>query len=412
MPVKGLTDQPRRFPRLGKIRLGTKNERGIPRNQPFFVVPEEVQAAYGQEPTELNVVFISDEEEDEASVWYRAYSTSNGPICKGDGERAWAKLDEAQLTKYLAERKGEPIAQPLPVELWAHKDAAKIVAREVPCNGQGLNGAPPCPMFEAKRCGIRGFFQFAVRDVPGVGVYQMDTGSMVNVERILGALQAARMLYGKAAGIPMILRRVQVEVSPEGKKKKVWTVEAQIDPDYSHLDLMHMVDSGRIVTALLPPVEEESYPPVDEDENDDAIDGEVVSASTEPASTASKQVVVCAEGKHDPAYNHTPTGRQLVCKVCGEVLEEETAPPPNLETPATPPAADKPDGPAPADLIRTIGNLMLSLRETWSGPDYLRLTNELKETFGWKDLNDYQKLTAKKAAECLARLRKANGEPE
>lgn len=261
MPIKGLTENPT-IPRLGKIHLGTKRENGSPINQPYFVVPEEVAEVYGPEPTELKIVFLSDDMEKIASQYYRAYNASNGLVCRGDGERADALLD----ADALAQRGGD-VTQPLPLNVWAHGNTAgrggataNVVRHTIECPGA------ICPAFAAKKCAISAFFQFAIRDVPGLGVYQMDTGSVNSIKKLNGALEMARAVLGGVSGVPMIMRRVQQQVSPDGKAKKVWMVELIIDTEYSLTNLLQL-RSGPVANALLPPVDEtEIYEPIEDEE--------------------------------------------------------------------------------------------------------------------------------------------------
>ena len=96
MPIKGLTEQ-QRLPRLGKIRLGLKvsDDRNLyPRPVNYFVCPDVVKEVYGDRPKELCVLFPSEEADDWAAQFYHCYSASRGLVCKGDGEKAMALVDE------------------------------------------------------------------------------------------------------------------------------------------------------------------------------------------------------------------------------------------------------------------------------------------------------------------------------
>ena len=89
MPIKGLSEQ-RRIPRVGKIHLGVKkvSERTgkeYPSATEYFVVPPEVAAVHGEQPTELPIMIPVEDEEFWASQYYRAYSQTRGLTCKGDG---------------------------------------------------------------------------------------------------------------------------------------------------------------------------------------------------------------------------------------------------------------------------------------------------------------------------------------
>lgn len=266
MPVRELTERPT-IPRLGKIRLGDNSgTNNAPVNRPYFVVPPEVAEVYGEKPTELDIVFLSDDMELIASQYYRAYNKSNGLICKGDGYTADASLD-ADILK----ENGGDLTQPLPIDVWAHgktrgrQATEKVVRQTIGCPGSGYNGAPPCPMFADKRCAVRTFLQFAIRDVPGLGVYQMDTGSFVSTRRINGALEMARQVLGGVAGVPMKLKRVQLEVSPDGKKKTVWMVDLEIDTRFSLTKLLEL-RAGPVAQSLMPPVDEsEVYEALDDE---------------------------------------------------------------------------------------------------------------------------------------------------
>ena len=275
MPIRGVTEHPN-IPRLGKIRLGVKDEdRGFPKNVDHFVVPEEVAKALGEdEPKELHIIFLSDDLDRIASQYYRAYNGSSGLICKGDGYNADALLDAEELRASGGD---------LTIEAWAHgqnghKKATKdVVRKQIHCAGSGVDGEAPCPMFVAKKCGIRTFMQFAIRDVPGLGVYQMDTGSVINTRNVNGAIELARLMLGGVAGVPFILRREQLEVAPDGKKKKIWGVSLQVDTEYSLGNLLEMrrgpiaaafLPEGSAI-ALLPPVDEtEVYEAIEDDEDE------------------------------------------------------------------------------------------------------------------------------------------------
>lgn len=437
MPVLGVTDKPRRFPRAGKVRLGDQSgTRGAPVNRDYFVVPEEVQAVYGEKPSQLKVIFLSDDEEVMASTWYRAYNESYGLICKGDGATADAVLDADEVKKLKLAPNVPVPPEKLNLDIWAHgatsgrnqDQATKNVERQrIGCPGRGYDGKPPCPMYAAKKCAIRGFFQYMIVDVPGVAVYQMDTGSVINIDNILGTLTAARMLYGSAAGIPILLERIQVEGhDARGRKTKNWVVKASVDPEYSHRDLLQLVASGRVVTAILPPVDEtEVYDKVIEDDVDD---GKV--AETAPPS--SNVQVICAPGKHDPQYAN---GGELVCRECGELLDEQQYnPDPQPQegaqqapvsasngTPVAPgpttAAASPPAPPAkPADLRAKIPPLMNEVMQTYGGSSsgqWLTVYGELKQFMpNSTDRFDLTKVPEDRLQACVDFLKQKRGDPE
>lgn len=321
MPVRGVSDHPT-IPRLGKIRLGYRDEakRGAPVNTPYFVCPDEVKAIYGEEPVELKIVFLSDDPELNASTYLRAYNATSGLICKGDGYTADALLDADELRRSGGE---------LNVNAWAHgdtrgdasKSTANFVHQQIHCAGGGYEGQPPCAMFAAKKCSLKNFIQFAIKDVPGIGIYQMDTGSLISTRQIDGAIKMAGVMFGGIRGVPCILRRVKKDVAPDGKRKGVWMVELEVDTTYSLSNLIEL-RSGPIARLLLPPVDEsEVYGPVDDDE------------------------------EAEPYHNEVKTAAELAA---ARGATQEPASPPSTDgsaPPATPPVRDAAESASPVDLL-------------------------------------------------------------
>ena len=381
MPVRELTERPS-IPRLGKIRLGDQGGRNnSPRNMPYFVCPPEVQAVYGEEPTELKVVFLSDDLDLIASQYYRAYNATNGLICRGDGYTADALLDVDELQRGGGE---------LTLNAWAHGDTrgpgskptSNFVRQQINCAGKGYEDAAPCPMFAAKpqKCAIRNYLQFAIKDVPGLGVYQLDTGSTISTRQINGAIELARLMFGGIRGVPCTLRRVKRDVSPDGVKKGVWMVELEVDTSYS-LESLFALRSGPLSRALLPPVDEsEVYEHVETEAEDEAL-----------------------EHQHDPAF--TADGAK-VCRICEVVLE----PPPKRPGPVT--------GQAAVDYGDTVEQIKAVLKDIQGSVDVafwgkLReaIMGDYPETRGADGRFWPQRVKPENAGALLAALRQARGEP-
>lgn len=370
MPVRDLTERPN-IPRLGKIRLGLKDEqRGFPKNVDYFVCPEEVQAVYGEKPTELRIVFLADDLERIASQYYRAYNASSGLICRGDGYNADALLDGDELKKSGGE---------LTVNAWAHgatrgaSSAAttNFIRQQIPCAGAGYDGNPACPMFATKKCAVRNFMQFAIRDVPGLGVYQMDTGSVINIKNINGTIEMARMMFGGVAGVPMILRRSKLEVAPEGKKTTVNGVELIVDTQYSLANLLEL-RKGSPAAALLPPVDEtEAYLAIGDGEEE-----------------------VQHEYPQERGSAATPAG------------EDEASSAESHDSLTTSPAASP-------EQQEAVSRLVLACKGDWAPRDYLSLFKELNHDYmpeGERGF-DVKKLTASGANRIIADLKQRRGEP-
>src|SRR4030042_2550629 len=163
-PIKGLSEQ-KRLPRLGKIRLGIKKKSPrtggeYPVATDYFVCPPEVQEIYGKEPKRLDVIIPVEDEEIWASQYYRQYSRSRGLVCKGDGETCRRMVDIA--TGDIANR-----------------DTKEIVYREgCECIGKD------CQHYKGNACQEVMNLQFLLPKVQGLGVWQIDTGSINSIMNI------------------------------------------------------------------------------------------------------------------------------------------------------------------------------------------------------------------------------------
>ncbi len=196
MPIKDLTDR-LRPPRLGKIRLGEKSEKGYPVSLDHFACPEAVQKVYGTEPKELEIMFISDNIEDVFPVYYKMYGQSSGLKCRGDG------ITASELNKATGD------------------------FDEIDCKGQ------ECDNYEGKQCRRVGALKFLLPKVDGIGVWEIDTGSVnsiLNIYSLIGPQGLIRALTsGRIRMIPFTLhverREVQSIENGQPKKRKVTILE-------------------------------------------------------------------------------------------------------------------------------------------------------------------------------------------
>lgn len=399
MPVRDLTDRPRQMPRLGKIRLGDQSgTNGSPKNLPHFVVPDEVAAVYGPNPTELPIVFLSDDEEVIASSYYRAYNASNGLVCKGDGFVANAMLDAAVL-----HRNGGVVSQPLDINLWAHGatrgvevPATKdVVKQEIDCWGAGYGDLPPCPMFALKKCAVRTFFQFAIYGVPGLGVYQMDTGSVINVGRLLGTLAMARTVLGGISGVPMILSREKTDVAPTGTKHGVYTVNLRIDTKFSLTEVLKL-RAGPVANALLPPVDEsEVYEGVD----DEPLALTTPGVNAQQAAWEQESVVQEARKQRDEAVRQAVS--QHEAQQAGVTHDASESPP----------SQDEPAATSVDTAIASIHHMLVDCKQTWGAKEYGELFRELSIFMPDGEAKfDPKALDGERATACLTYLRERRGE--
>lgn len=270
MPIKGVTDRPR-LPRLGKIRLGIKVEpegkASYPRAVDYFVCPPEVREVFGDEPKELSIAFPTDDFDQCASHWYRAYS-ARGLVCRGDGEDARRLVD----MKATVDKDGA-----LPESL--HPEHWKVATARSEQTAYHSIQCPPdtCPQFASKACRPIMNLQFMLPTVPGLGIWQIDTSSWHSIRNVLSGLELVQALIGRVSGIPLTLALVPQQVQPEGQAKKTVHV-LRLTARYKLDDLYKK--------AALPRGEVFMLPSPDLDTPDDLVPEEVTDAVEVEAATA------------------------------------------------------------------------------------------------------------------------------
>ena len=237
-PIKGLSEQ-KRLPRLGKIRLGIKKvsprtKREYPSATDYFVCPPEVQAVYGEKPKRLDVIIPLEDEEVWASQYYRQYSRSRGLVCKGDGEACRRMVDTET---------GDV----------AGRDTKEITWREGgTCEGMG------CPDYKAKACQEVMNLQFLLPKVPGLGIWQIDTGSINSIRNINNCATMIRAMCGRVSWIPLILTLEPTEVinPDDGKKKTVYCMHLRYER--SAESLLTDSEKPRLQLLLSAPADDEA----------------------------------------------------------------------------------------------------------------------------------------------------------
>lgn len=241
-PIKGISET-KRLPRLGKIHLGVKakNKQGVeyPTAVDYFVCPEEVQKIFGERPRELRILIPLEDEERWASQYYRCYSKTRGLICKGDGETAVRMVDAK-------------------TGAMEDKDSTIVLMKDVPCQGRD------CPHYNAQCKEIMNL-QFLLPEVPGLGIWQIDTGSINSIRNINATADLIKRIYGRIALIPLLLTIESQEVQdPEGKKRSVYTLNLRTNQTL--LELMQTASTKSLTTG-----EDEPELPISDDEVPDLI---------------------------------------------------------------------------------------------------------------------------------------------
>ena len=204
MPIEGLTEKTM-LPRIGKIHLGVKHPtKGYPMATDYFVFPEDhaqyqdLVAAFGEKPKELRIVFPINDEEQIASQFYRQYSQSRGLVCKGDGVECNCLTDK---------KTGE----------MAGKDAEDTGWAKSVCGGR------ECPDYLANKCKEVMNLQFMLPEIPGLGIWQIDTSSINGIINVNSSFDLIRAVYGTIAMVPIMLslEPKQVKSPVDGMLKTV-----------------------------------------------------------------------------------------------------------------------------------------------------------------------------------------------
>jgi len=207
MPIK---DQSIKLPRLGKVHLGKKVQSGSGAEHPqatdYFVVKtdnstpgahaEAFKAVYPGEPNELDIMFGTEDVDELASLFYRYYARG-GLVCRGDGSRALARID--QTTGALVGKDSRP---------------EDVVLRDVSCDEN-------CPKRQGGRCKPVLCLQYLLPKVMGLGTWQTDTSSFHSIRNIMSQLELIKGLLGRISLVPLKLRLVPLTVQPLGLPKKV-----------------------------------------------------------------------------------------------------------------------------------------------------------------------------------------------
>ena len=209
MPIKGLSE-PRKIPRLGKIRLGTKvpNAGGNgehPKEVDYFILDPDTEIPterekyisefarlYGEQPKSIDVMLPTSNMGMNLVLDYKRYSSNNLLRCKGDGETATCK-----------EKK--------------YADGLKIIGGteegliKVECLGED------CPNYISKKCARVGVLNVLLQKLPGIGVWQIVTHSIISIQNIIDTTAINLELFKRIHMLPATLERREVKVEFEGK---------------------------------------------------------------------------------------------------------------------------------------------------------------------------------------------------
>ena len=330
MPIKGLSNV-RRIPRLGKIRLGIKapNKDGKgehPVATDYFVLPKELQDALGvDKPQELEIMFPIEDDTIFAQQWYRQYSLYRGLTCKGDGITCGRLVDKQKGT--IADRESKEVG-------WQD---------DLPCSGKECEDYTSRP----QRCHEVMNLQFLIPTVKGIGVWQVDTGSINSILNINSSLEFLRRVYGRVSMIPLVLALVkQTVTNPDDNTKKTVSV-LQLTAKFSMMELAQAAGKTAGHFLIPPPSTEEA--PDDQSDDEDGTYPSDIRLEADNSKTAKKApeapwVVESTAKEVPPAQKVNPAPKELasdsrtgIDKALAEadrVLKENSGTPAHTPTPS------------------------------------------------------------------------------
>lgn len=247
MPIKGVSEITR-FPRAGKIRLGTKRETENGRSYPVevdYFIPDPACAneeerkglidlfhqKYGDKPKRIPIMFPVGNMEMVFPQYYKRYGQSTLLKCKGDGETAVCTSPDfvENLEVIGKDERGLPI---------------------VKCLGD------QCPLFQARQCSRVGTLQFLLPEMPGAGVWQLTTGSFNSIVNINSCMKYILAVATRFHMIPLYLERRAQVIQHEGKARQHYILHIDFTLPLTEYQKMALIPPERIMLELPAPEED------------------------------------------------------------------------------------------------------------------------------------------------------------
>jgi len=279
MPIKDLTDSVR-LPRLGKIHLGIRHpEKGYPMKTDYFVfdkdhpVTPEAHRIFGTEPRLLRIYIPSEDDNVWCAQYYQSYDMTHGLVCRGDGDKALMMVDNK--TEELAGPKSEQVS---------------LV--DIPCPGK------ECKHYQAKKCHERMSLRFLIPELPGLGVWQIDTGSINSILNVNSSASLIRSAFKRISLIPLelTLEPCQVNNPETGKKQTVYVLNLRTNVTIVQLAEQAREESRKLLVAPL-----EDYDPAELwDDIPSATAPDTVAATKTPEKPAPKSTPEATESPASP----------------------------------------------------------------------------------------------------------------
>lgn len=201
MPIEGISNVDK-IPRIGKIRLGikVKGQKGeYPKATDYFVfdpddesVMEEIRKVYGEKPKAIDIMFASEDSEVNFPQYLKRYSFGT-LICRGDGKTGTERLFEKEV---------------------------RVGDKQVECAG--------CK-YKDDKCHPLASLMVLLPKIPGIGVWQLDTGSYHSIVGINAGIKLVKTLYKRISGVPLRLLLNPKQVTADGRAKTVYVLSLSME---------------------------------------------------------------------------------------------------------------------------------------------------------------------------------------
>lgn len=288
MPIKGLSEVTR-LPRLGKIHLGikAKNNKGVeyPKATDYFVLPQEhpdyskLKDLFGDKPKTLRILIPVEDEETWCEQYFKLYSQTRGLICKGDGNEALRMVD-------------------IETGVLPTRETATVTMREMKCEGKD------CPDYGSRKCSETMHLRFLIPEIPGLGVWQIDTGSINSILNINSCAKMIKGAFGRISLIPLTLslEPIQVKNPEDGKVKTVHVLNLRTE-----VTLKQLAEVARQETKMLTVGELEQAFEVEVEKEIDELWGEKPSKTSE---AKTDEAIIEGETQEDLFSEEEPVKEQ------------------------------------------------------------------------------------------------------
>jgi len=233
MPVVNFTTK-RELPRIGKLRIGYRNEKGYPvksdriitRTSDDNILWPDIEEAYGANPSEIGIIVPSNEKtidgREAEAIMLREDIMKKILLFIGEGLITVSDFEMQDIKDKIYQIMPDFVNYPIMLKRYGAK--GKLL-----CSGNGILATEfniesgektpklcPCHFNTSdNKCKPIGLFSFFVEDVKGIGVYTIQTSSYHSTQNINNVLEIlCNATDGRIMGLPLKLRVVDKKASP------------------------------------------------------------------------------------------------------------------------------------------------------------------------------------------------------